>query len=199
MSSGEWCWGDAVEPDAGAVGGDGERLRAIAAVDLDGIDAVPALVQIGAFARVPDHPVIAALAEHLVVAGATDQDVIAIAAEQQVVAALSQEGIIAGLAEELVCARAASECVVAVAAEDVGLRQGPVGLVQGEVVVPAQAEHLDQAGVGDRGLPAQDRHGAAVDQDRPGRVAGDHDGVVLSIAENRQHPLRGGERGCDRR
>ena len=97
---GERGGGDAVEPDAGAVGGDGKRLRAIAAVDLDGVDAVAALVQVGTFARVPDHPVVAALAEHLVVAGAAGQDVIAIAAEQQVVSALAQESVVSCLAEE---------------------------------------------------------------------------------------------------
>ena len=199
MSMRERGGGDAVEADPGAVGGDGEGLGAVAAVDLDGVDAGAALVEVGAVARVPDHPVVARLAEDLVVAVAAGQDVVAVAAEQQVVAALAQQGVVARLAEEQVGARAAGERVVAGAAEDVRLRQGAVGLVQGEVVVAAQAEDLDQAGVGDGGLPAQDRYGAAVDQDRPGRVAADHDGVVLRIADNRQHPLRGGERGRDRR
>ena len=54
----------------------------------------------------------------------------------------------------MVVARAAGERVVAGAAEEIRSRQRAVGLVEGEVVVAAQAEHLDQAGVGDRGLPA---------------------------------------------
>ena len=40
---GERGRGDAVEADARAVGGDGEGLGAVAAVDLDGVDAVAAL------------------------------------------------------------------------------------------------------------------------------------------------------------
>src|SRR5262249_41523953 len=39
--------------------------------------------------------------------------------------------------------------------------------------------------------------GAVIHEDRPGRVAGDHDGVVQIIAGNRQHAGRGGKRGRD--
>ena len=105
-------------------------LGAVAAVDLDGVGAVAAFVQVGAFAGVPDHAVVAGLAEDLVVAGAAGQRVVAVAAEEQVVAALAEQGVVAGLAEELVVAGAAGEHVVAVAAEQVGRRQGAVGLVQ---------------------------------------------------------------------
>ena len=79
-------------------------LGAVAAVDLDGVDAVAALVEVAAVARVPDHLVVAVLAEDLVVAGAAGQDVIAVAAEEQIVAALAQQGVVAGLAEEQVVA-----------------------------------------------------------------------------------------------
>ena len=73
---------DAVEADAGAVGGDGERLGDVAADDLDGVVAGAALVEGAAVAGVPDHAVVARLAEDLVVARAAGQDVVAGAAEQ---------------------------------------------------------------------------------------------------------------------
>ena len=110
---------DAVEADPGSVRGDREGLGAVAAVDLNGVDAVAALIEIGAFARVPDHPVVARLAEHLVVAGAAGQHVVAVAAEEQVIAPLAEQGVVARLAEELVVAAASGDGVVAGAAEDV--------------------------------------------------------------------------------
>ena len=94
-------------------------------------------------------------------------DVVAVAAEQEVGAALAEQGVVAGLAEELVVARAAGQRVVAGAAEEVGVGQCAVGLVESDGVVAALAKHLDQGGVGDRRLAAQDGHGAAVDQDFP--------------------------------
>ena len=166
---------------------DGEGLGAVAAVDLDGVDAVAALDQVAAVARVPDHPVVAGLAEHLVVAGAAGQHVVAVAAEQQIVAALAEQGVVAGLAEELIVARAAGERVVAVAAEEVGGGQRAVGLVERDRVVAVLAEDLDQRGVGDRGLAAGDRHGAAVDEERSGRVATERDRVLGVVAGRRQH------------
>jgi hypothetical protein len=41
--------------------------------------------------------------------------------------------------------------------------------------------------------------GAVIHEDRPGRVAGDHDGVVQLIADNPQRPPGGGKGGRDRR
>ena len=111
--------GDAVEADARAVGRGGELLGAVAAVDLDRVDAVAALVEVGVVAGVPDHPVVAALAEGLVVGVAAGQRVVLAAAEQQVDAALAEQRVVAGLAEELVAAGAAGEDVVAGAAEQV--------------------------------------------------------------------------------
>ena len=75
---------EAVEPDARAVGRGGELLGAVAAVDLDGVDAVAAFVQVGVVTGVPDHPVVAALAERLVVGVAAGQGVVLAAAEQKV-------------------------------------------------------------------------------------------------------------------
>src|SRR5262249_40697119 len=46
---------------------------------------------------------------------------------------------------------------------------------------------------------AVNRDGAVIHEDRPGRVAGDHDGVVQIIAGNRQHSGRGRKDGGDRR
>ena len=93
---------DAIEAHARAVRRDGERLGAVAAVDLGGVVAVAALEQVVVVARIPDHRVVAGLAEHLVVAVAAGQRVVAGAAEQQVVAALAEEDVVAGLAEQLV-------------------------------------------------------------------------------------------------
>ena len=95
MSRENGAGADAVEPDAGAVGGDGERLGPVAAVHLDGVGAGPALVQVGAVAGVPDHPVVARLAERLVVAGPAGQHVVAGPAEQQVDPALAEQGVVA--------------------------------------------------------------------------------------------------------
>ena len=100
----------------------GELLGAVAAVDLDGVGAVAALVEVGVVARVPDHAVVAGLAERLVVGVAAGQRVVVGAAEQQVEAALAEQRVVAGLAEELVGARAAGEDVVAGAAEQVRAR-----------------------------------------------------------------------------
>ena len=115
----ERCRVEAVEPDARAVGRGGELFGAVAAVDLDGVDAAAALVQVGVVAGVPDHPVVAALAEGLVVGVAAGQGVVLAAAEQEVDPALAEERVVAGLAEELVGTGAAGEDVVAGAAEQV--------------------------------------------------------------------------------
>ena len=85
----------AIEAHARAVGGGGEDLRAVAAVDLDGVGAVAALGQIGVVARIPDHAVVAGLAEHLVVAVAAGERVVAVAAEQKVGALAAEEGVVA--------------------------------------------------------------------------------------------------------
>ena len=95
--------------DARAVGRRGELLGAVAAVDLDRVGAVAALVEVGVVAGVPDHPVVAGLAEDLVVGVAAGQGVVVGAAEQEVEAALAEQRVVAGLAEELVAAGAAGE------------------------------------------------------------------------------------------
>src|SRR5262249_7566580 len=177
----EGGWGGAVEADAGAVGGHGEGLGAVAAVDLDGVGAGPALVQVGVVAGVPDHAVVAGLAEDLVIAVAADEDIIAVAAEQLVVAPLAQQGVVAGLAVEHVVTGAAGQDVVTVAANEVRGRQRPVGFVERNGVVTGLTEDLDERGVGDRRRTTLNRDGAAVDEDAPRGVSADDDGVILSI------------------
>jgi hypothetical protein len=49
------------------------------------------------------------------------------------------------------------------------------------------------------GCPPLNHDGAAIDENRPGRVAGDHDGVVQRIANNPQYRPCGGKSGGDRR
>src|SRR5262249_41940499 len=116
--------------------------------------------------------------------------VVAGTALQQVVARAPLEGVAAGTTDQRV--------IAAVAGND-RPRQGAVGLVHREVVVAAAAADDDRARVGDGRWPALDGDSAVIDEDVPGRVAGDDDGVVLAIAENGQQPVRGGERGCDSR
>ena len=82
-----------------------------------------------------------------------------------------------------------------VAAEQVGGRQRAVGFVERERVIAALAEHLDQRGVGDRRGAAGDGHGAAVDEDGPGRIAAGRDRVVESVAELGQKAGGGVEAG----
>ncbi len=95
----ERCRVEAIEPDAGAVRRGSEHLGAAAAVDLGRVGPESALVEVGVIARVPDHPVIAALAEDLIVLVAAGEGVVLAAAEQEVEAALATEGVIPGLAE----------------------------------------------------------------------------------------------------
>ena len=108
---------EAVEADAGAVGGGGEDFGPAAAVDLDGVVAGAAFVQVGVVARIPDHAVVARLAEDLVIGVAAGQRVVRFAAEQEVEAALAEQRVIATLAEELVVPRAADNRIIAGAAE----------------------------------------------------------------------------------
>ena len=121
------------------------------------------------------------------------------AAEQQVGAALAEQGVVAGLAEELVVARAAGEHVVAGAAEQVGPRQGAVGLAERDRVVAAQAEDLDQRRVRHGRRAAGDGDRAAVDEQVAGRVAAERDRVVQAVAGDGQHAGvegGGGRRAC---
>ncbi len=94
-------------------GRDGEGLAEDATVDLDGVGAVAALVEVAVVAGVPDEPVIARLAIDLVGAVAAGEGVVAVAAVEEVDAALAQQGVVVRLAEELVGAVAAAERVVA--------------------------------------------------------------------------------------
>ena len=189
---------DPVEPDARAVGGDGEDFGAVAAVDLGGIGAVAALEQVGIVAGVPDHAVVAGLAEHLVVAVAAAQHIVAVASVQQIGAAFAEEDIVADVAEELVGPRAARHGIVARAAEQIGGRQRAAGFIECDDVVAGLPEDLDQAGVGDRGCAPQDRHRAAVDAYVPGCVAAGRYRVAEIVAVDCQLAGGGGKTGGDR-
>src|SRR5262249_47033124 len=74
---------EAVEADAGAVGGGSKRFGAIAAIHFHSVNAVAALIEVGVVARIPNHAVIAALAKDLIVAISAGQDVVAGAAKQE--------------------------------------------------------------------------------------------------------------------
>src|SRR5262245_6817747 len=118
-----------------------------------------------------------------------------IAAEQHVVAALAEQSVVAGLAEQLIVAGAAREDIVAIAAEQVGNGQRAIRFVERERIVAALTEDLNHGGVGDGGCAGLNRHGAAVDQNGPGRVAAGRDHVVESVAELGQH-AGGGAEAC---
>ena len=102
------------------------------------------------------------------------------------------------LAEQLVVAGAAGEDVVAGAAEQVA-RAGSAPLTSLSVsdVVAAEAEDLDQRGVGHRRRAADDGDRAAVDEDLARRVAADRDVVVEAVAGDAERAVA--ERRGDRR
>ena len=175
---------------------DSPRLGPVAAVDLDGVGARAALVEVGIVAGVPDHAVVAGLAEGLVVGVAAGEGVVLGAAEEEVRAALAEEDVVAGLAEELVRAGAAGEDVVAATAEQVGAGKRAVGLVEGDDVVAALAENLDEGGVGHGGGAALDGDRAAVDEQAACGVSGHADDVGEVVAEDAQD-AGGGAEGCD--
>ena len=121
--------GDAVEPHARAVGRRGELLAAVAAVDLDGVDAAPPSlrsVSSPGFQTMRSSP-----ASPKTWSSASPPVSVSLfaAAEQRVEAALAEQRVVAGLAEEHVGAGAAGDRVVVAAAEEVRPRQRAVGLV----------------------------------------------------------------------
>src|SRR5262249_22295748 len=91
-------------------------------------------------------------------------------------------GVIAAAANQRVVAAAASDGVVARAAVNDRVWQGAVGRTHGDAVIAVLPDDMNQLCVGDGGRPALNGHGAVIDEDRPARVAGDHNGVVLRVA-----------------
>ena len=193
----EGCRAQPVETYARAIGGDGEGLGPVAAVDLGGVGAVAALEDVVALAGIPDHAVVAGFTEDLIVARAAGQRIVAGAAEEQIVAALAEQRIVAVLAEQQVAARAAGQYVIAVAAEQLRRRERTIGFVERDGVIAGQTEHLDLGGIGDCRLAASDRHGAAIDQKGTGSVAGDRGRVFVIVAEDRQGLCGRREGGLD--
>src|SRR5262249_51538930 len=121
------------------------------------------------------------------------------AAEEEVVAALAQQGVVAGLAEEHVPTRAAGQSVVPGATKEVRGWQRPAGFIEGDRIVAALAEHLDERYVGDGRRSAQDGDRAVVDEHGAGGVAADRYRVVQRVAEDGQNARAGRERGRHRR
>ena len=89
------CRTDAIEAHPRAIGRDGERLGAVAAVDFGSVIVRAALEQIGAVARIPDHPVIAGVAEDLVISGRAEQDIVVVAAVNHIASAAANEDVVA--------------------------------------------------------------------------------------------------------
>ena len=67
---------NAIEAHTSPVGGGGENLRTVAAVDLHGIGSPAAFIEIGVVAGIPDHAIVARFAEHLVVCVTARQSVV---------------------------------------------------------------------------------------------------------------------------
>ena len=172
---------DPIEADAGAVGRLRELLGAVAAVHLDGVDAVAALVQVGVVARVPDHPVVAGVAEGLVVG---DRHRSGCRCPLRRTAGRCRPCRGACRCRPGPTSTSAPEPPVRtslpVATDEDRARQRAVRLVEGDRVVAGRTDRDHRGRVGD-GRRAGDRHGPAVDQDRAGRVAAEDDGVVQGV------------------
>ena len=189
---------EAVEPDAGAVGG-GRELSA----PLPPLTSTVSVPSPPSFRSVssPGFQIIRSLprlAEHLVVGVAAGQGVVLAAAEEQVGAALAEQRVVAGLAEEHVGARPAGQDVVAGAAEQVGPRQRAVGLVQGDGVVAALAEHLDQAVLATVAVPPRTATAPPLTRMFPAALRLIVIVVVQGVAEDGQDAGAGAERGRHR-
>ena len=177
---------DAIEAHARAVGGDRERFGAVAAVDFGGVVAVAAFEQVGAVAGIPDHAIVAGLAEHLVVAVPPVSVSLPSPPNSRSLPPLPSRVSLPAWPNSMVVARAAGEDVVAVAAEQIRRGQRAVGFVHRNDVIAALAEHLNQGRVGDGRRTAQDRDGAAVDENVTGRISARYDRVVEVVAELRE-------------
>ncbi len=154
---------DAVEPHPGAVGGHREVFVPVTPIDLDGIDAVAALHEVGSVAGIP---------VELVVARTHVRGIVAGAAVKRFRAAAADQGIIVRLA---------------VQRRDLGVRKDAVPLVDPDHVVSAAGVHEDlikqgavEAEVGRAVIPEVDlqhrRHPRLQSQgDQVGRLRTLHD------------------------
>ena len=179
-----------VEAHTCPVGGRAERLRTIASVDLRGIDAVTAFVQVGVVSRVPDHEVVARLAECLIVGVAAGERVVVGAAEELVSSAFAEERVVAGLPDEQVVPRAAGQGVVTRAADERCSWKCTVHLVERDGVVAATTDDRDRSRVCNRRRRSDDADVAVVHEDPSGCVTADHDGVVLCVTDDREDAER---------
>src|SRR3954471_11985355 len=81
-----------------AIGGDGDILADVGAVELQRVEAVASVDDIAAVARVPDKRVIAGAEQRVVVAAPADDEVVTIAADQRVVSVAAGDAVVAGTA-----------------------------------------------------------------------------------------------------
>src|SRR5262249_55059339 len=187
------------EPHPRAVRREGDVLVRAVAEEPQRVVAVLPVHRVAAVARAPGEPVVAGAPKERVVPRTPVDEVGTGAAVDPVVAGAAEQRVEAGDKAGDVSHGAAGQDVVAGAAVESRLRQAAGGLVRRGDVVAAAAGHDDLARIGDGRLPALNHDGAVIHEDRPGRVAGDHDGVVQIIAGHRQHAGRGGKGGGDRR
>jgi hypothetical protein len=143
------------------------------------VHAIPALDRIAAVAPVPHERVVTRAEVHRVVAASALHHVVVIAAE------------------DLVCTRAGYDGVVANAAVQECSGQRAISFVERDQVVAVLPGNGDQAGIGDGGGAARDRHGPAVDEKIPGGVAAGVDRVVEIVADRGQHAGNGIEAAGD--
>jgi hypothetical protein len=117
--------GDPVEAHACAIRRGCKFFRAVAAVDLDGVDVATAFVEIGVVAGVPDRAIVASFAEDLVIGIAAGQRVVARAAEERSKPPF-QAACHCRCRRREIIPRASGQDVVAGAAEEHGGRQRAV-------------------------------------------------------------------------
>src|SRR5262249_46514566 len=79
---------------------DVELLVDVRAIEHERIDAIRALDDVAAVARVPDEQVVAGAEKGRVVAATADHSVVAVAAQQKIGALTSDDGVVAGAAVE---------------------------------------------------------------------------------------------------
>ena len=159
----------ALEADAAGVGGRGEVLGAVAAVELGVVAAAGAAVHdVVVVAGVPDHDVVAGVAVHRVVGAVAGDAVVAGAAVERVVVVAAVDDVVVGRAGDRVVA------VLAVDGDAAQLSGGDRDRVGAAAGVHREVERVVGRG----------RRGRAVDGDELA-VVGDRDRLVGGVAGDR--------------
>ena len=188
----------ALEANAVAVGVDAEVIAGrVGAVDLHKVKALAPFQEVAAVAVVDDHQVAAVLAIDVVIAAIAEEQSLPVPPKKVVVVAAAKK-IVAGTAQQEILARSADQDVVSSSAQEDRIRQSPVELVEGNLIVPVQSESINRGDVIHIRRPAGDGDFAVVHQNVAIVGPADVDHVVLGIADDRQLAELGrkGRRDC---